>query len=341
MPAISRLLLLVPTALLAIGFAACPGETPDDPIVEADGGTLTDPDSGMPLVLDAGFYGDPVTFKVMSWNVHDFFDDIDDPALENESYSNDYSGETVLTSTQVSSKLTKLATVIKTAKPDVLAMQEVETKDLLRRLNEKLGTASLPHYDLKDTYDSRGINVAIMSRFPITKIVSHAQLGERFYHPELPNYVIWPRDCLEVHLDLGGNRTVALLVNHHTSQRDNGSTIDSELKREAQSMEARRLADQLRTDNPLLPVLIVGDLNSDEGSSPVNILTAGGRYVDVGMKVSLSSRWTYEYRGEQQRLDYIIPDSETAKRVDQVYFVHSSAVDDASDHHPVTVTFTW
>lgn len=324
----ARHLFLLPTALLALGLTACPTteapDDPDDPFVETDG--------GQPVELDAGLTGEPVTFKVMSWNVHDLFDDIDNPALVN-----DEGGEMLRTSTQVSTKLGKLAAVIKGAEPDVLALQEVETKELLGRLNEKLGSSALANFELMPTFDRRGINVAIMSRFPIVKVVSHGNEGDRFYHPDSPRTFTWPRDCLEVHLDLGGNRTVVVLVNHHTS----AISDEDGLEREAQSMRARAIADGLRAQNPLWPVLITGDMNSDEGSEAVKILSAGGGFVDVGMKVSASSRWTYVFSGDKQRLDYILPDSRSAAWVKEVYFVHSPAVDTASDHEPVTVTFTY
>ena len=75
----------------------CPGADagPGKDAGRADAG---DPGDTGPKV-DAGPVGASVTFKVMDWNVHDFFDETDDPNHT----------DTVMSAAQVSSKITKSA----------------------------------------------------------------------------------------------------------------------------------------------------------------------------------------------------------------------------------------
>jgi endonuclease/exonuclease/phosphatase family metal-dependent hydrolase len=336
-----RALLLTLIALLAISFGCLPTDTaePSAPGPSADAGDLdagnpsdagytldagSEPDAGGQPVLDAGYYGPSVTFKVMTWNVHNLFDTVDD------SYEDE-----VLTASQLGAKLDHIATVIRNNQPDVLALQEVEKESLLVQLNAKLGSSAFANYRLVPTYrDPRGINVAVMSRFPIN-VVSNASYY--IWPTGSTRYYRFPRDCLEVHLDLGGNRKAVLLINHHTSMLSDPDGTE----RNAQSFGAVQIANHLRSQDPFLAVIIAGDMNSDEGTQPITTLLDGGNYVDIGMRVSASSRWTYEYDGDRQRLDYLMPDARAAAWVSNVTFIHGSDVDAASDHQPVRATFTF
>ncbi len=328
--------LLALLASLSLGLGCPSGEEPDPPPdeTELDGGTQVEPDAGSGAPdggeqpgPDAGFLGPPVTFKVMTWNVRDLFDEV-----------NDAWQDPVLSSREVDAKLERLARVIRAANPDILALQEVEKKELLARLNAKLSNA-LPHQVLERTYDPRGINVALMSRFPVVKAQSH--VNERVFTPEGQGPYTFSRDCLEVQLDVGGSRTVAVLVNHHISMLEDYA----DTKREAQANGAKEIANRLRAEHPFLRVIIAGDMNADEGSSTIEIMKDHGNYVDIGLQADERHRWTYVYSGEKQRLDYLLPDSTLASWCPSlscgVYFIHSADVSAASDHEPVTATFTF
>lgn len=287
------------------------------------------PDAGTPDTgpkVDAGPLGAPVTFKVMNWNVHDFFDETNDPAKD----------DTVVSAATVTSKITKLAKVVNAQAPDVLTIQEVETKDLLGRLNDKL-TAKLPNYELIPGRDPRGINVAILSKFPILSSKTHQ--NEWLYTPDGRGPYKWSRDCLEVHLDLGGNREAAFLVNHLISQIDD--SVDTDLKRQAQAKGARDLADGIRNGSPWVAVFITGDMNDDPTSTSTRLFFDDGLYVDLWSGQSLANAWTYKDGSTPHRLDYLIPDAVAARWKQSAALVHSSDVTSASDHAPVVASFTF
>ncbi|HEY3448625.1 MAG TPA: endonuclease/exonuclease/phosphatase family protein [Myxococcales bacterium] len=313
------------------------GNACNDPCTQGDTGPGRDagkPDAGRADVgtpdtgpkVDAGPVGAPVAFKVMDWNVHDFFDENDDPAKN----------DTVVSATSVTSKIAKLAKVINAQAPDIVTLQEVETEDLLRRLNDKL-TVKLPNYKLIPGRDPRGINVAILSKFPLLLTKTHQ--NEWLYTPDGRGPYKWSRDCLEAHVDLGGNREAAFLVNHFISQVDDN--VDTDLKRQAQAKAARDLADGIRNSTPWVAVIITGDMNDDPGSASTRLFFDDGMYVDFWAGQSASAAWTYKDGSTPHRLDYLIPDKTTAGWKQSATLVHSMDVTAASDHSPVTASFTY
>ena len=91
--------------------------------------------------------------------------------------------------------------VVAEVKPDVLIIVEVENRPTLKRFNEQVLHAqfsfSYPHFMVVDGNDERGIDVGILSRFPIVEIRSHVDDSESGGEP------IFSRDCPEFDLILG------------------------------------------------------------------------------------------------------------------------------------------
>lgn len=335
-PARTAALLRLLLAALAAAFlaTACPEPPgpPDEQIEEGEDAGETEEGSDAQVAdaaveWDAGITGPAVTFKVMDWNVHDFFDTIDAAAYRDD----------VLTASELNAKVSKLAKVIKAASPDVLALQEVENEALLTRLNTALAPLSLPNVKLIPTRDPRGINVALMSRFPITNAISHA--SDRLFAPDGYGPLYYSRDCLEVHLDVGGNRRAVVLVNHQISQLEDST--NSERKRQAQALRTREIGDALLREIPGRPVIITGDMNDEPSSATMNLYFSGGAFVDIGTRVGSTDRWTYRYSGDKLRFDYIIPDKASSNWVKSVQFVHGTDVTAASDHEPAVMTMTY
>lgn len=306
---------------LCLAFAL--GCDPDPPGDGRDA-SVDDPDVGS----DSGMARPPVAFSVTTWNVHDFFDEHNNPDVRDEVYS----------TSQVNTKIGKLSKVLNRIRPDVLALQEVENEPLMVRLNDKLDL-KLPFRALVPASDPRGINVALMSRFPITEKVTHKD--ERFYDPEGYSRYSFSRDCLEVHLDLGGGRRAVVLVNHQISQIEDGA--DTVRKRKAQAQRTREIADGLRAQDGSRPVIISGDMNDDVGSESMQIYFAGGEWVDIGAQTPVADRFTYVYQYQRLRFDYLLPNRETAGWLRSISILHGTDVDlaasAASDHAPVTAAF--
>lgn len=316
--------LLSVLALSACGTADAPPAAPDSEPAGADAGASTvdpaAPDAATLAGPDARTPPPTPNLRVMTWNVENFFDDQDDPDRE----------DTVVTAAELEAKVAALAKVVGAQAPDVVALQEVENAAVLTRLADAVG---LPYTALVRSYDFRGINVAVASRLPITRTVSH--LGEKFYAPDGSGPYRWARDCLEAHLAGPNGREVVVLVNHQTSQLDTASGDD---KRQAQAGRARSIADELRYLDPGRAVIIAGDMNDEPGSASIGLFLADGAYVDVATDVPEADRYTYFWK-TPRRYDYLLPDPATAAARTAVAIVHGDDVKAASDHSPIVADF--
>lgn len=99
--------------------------------------------------------------RVMNWNVENLFDDKDDPALSGR-YED-------LASAKPKEHLDAVAAIIRAVDPDIIALQEIESKAALTWFVEGwLKDAGYTHIASIDAGDERGIEQAVISRFPIT-----------------------------------------------------------------------------------------------------------------------------------------------------------------------------
>ena len=96
---------------------------------------------------------------------------------------------------------------IRALKADVLALQEVENLDVLKRFRSGYlgGRKAYPYLVLIDGNDPRLIDVAVISKYPIVHVQSHQHIrtaNKRAY--------IFSRDCLEVDIELPGSKKITL-----------------------------------------------------------------------------------------------------------------------------------
>ncbi len=313
---------LRPFLLTALLASVMLGGCGDPPSTEEDAGEelpVEDQDAG---TGDAGTDFEPpppTTFRMMTWNVENLFDEYNDPATD----------DTVVTRSEADARLDEVAKVIKAAGiPEVIALQEVENLQMLKRLADRLGSGL--NTVLVDANDPRGIDVGLITKFPVTRHASHA--GENVYDlTEQGKYYRYARDCLEVHLDVGGHPLV-VLVNHLVSKASSGS--DS--KRQAEAAKTRDIADFLRAEEPRRAVIIAGDMNDTPDSPPLKQFLRTPDFVDV----AASSPCTFKFGASCFRYDYLLPDKHTAETRADIKVIKTSDATKASDHSPVMATFT-
>jgi len=169
--------------------------------------------------------------------------------------------------------------------------------------------------------------------------VSHQ--NDRFFTSDGRGPYFFSRDCLEAHLDIGGNRELAVLVNHQISQleENNPNTV---FKRQAQAERTRAIADAIRAATPWVAVLIDGDMNDNPGTTSMNVYLSDGAYVDFWNGIVSSSAYTYkESSTVYDRFDFIMPNKVAATWKTATNLVHGTAVTSASDHSPVVASFTF
>lgn len=267
-------------------------------------------------------------WTLATYNVQDLFDTADDPDSQDE----------VPTENQLRNKLTRLGRVLHRLDADIVGLMEVETLGVLQRLNRE-ALADLGYHEavlIEGNDPERGIDVALLSRFPVMKAVSHA--ADTMTDGAGNVRRVFSRDCLECHVGLPSGETLVVLVNHLKSKR--GGVEESLPLRTAQARRVRAIADALLPTFPLLAV--VGDLNDTPESSALQALVGPDTpFSDVVADVPEAYRYSFFHAGHPERIDYLLasPDLRQCLMPHSVFIMHDTWAKRASDHYPVRATF--
>ncbi len=253
-----------------------------------------------------------VRVRVATWNVHDLFDSEDRIVPPGDL-------DPVPAEAEVEEKIARVAAVLRRVDADLVLLQEVENRALLERL---AAAAAYPGARLVDGNDPRGIDVAVLSRLPLHAYASHLrELG-----PD--GRLLWPRDCVEAHVEAGGRRIV--LVGSHLSS----SLSDDGTRRGWQAARLREIAEEVAAADPSALVLAGGDLNDTPESAPLALLVGDGAFLDPVPGTAASWLGT---SGGAARLDYVLVPADAAALVESASVDAGSDVAAASDHRPVVV----
>ncbi len=207
-----------------------------------------------------------------------------------------------------------VAGVIRSASPDVVALQEVDVGGTraqgLNQVAELAARTGLRHQTHFRTTDLHGgaYGVALLSRFPLVSQAQHALPVPRGAEPRTLGHVV---------LDVDG-REVSVYSTHLTRRPFNAAV------RKQQSVAILRL---LARD--ARPKLLMGDLNDDPDSTPVRLLRR--ELTDAFASTGQGPSGTYPMPLflPTLRIDYVLADGAFAPRASRVLRVG------ASDHFPV------
>jgi len=256
------------------------------------------------------------TFKIVSYNVENLFDLINNGTEYTEYIPNTGYGWTEST---IEIKITNIAEVIRDIGADVVALQEIESKIALVMLRDKLKAmnADYPYYEIADSKNSI-VKCALLSRFPIIE-KDEIQVDDEF-----------ARNILKVTIDVNGRR-LTLFVNHWKSKRD------PESMRLPYARALKKQIDKLEDDADFI---LIGDFNSDyhewqsfrhslrlndtDGITGINDIlktVMGAQLIDEGtltkqtgneylynlwLEIDSKRRWSYNFFGSKNSLDHII-----------------------------------
>ncbi len=234
---------------------------------------------------------------------------------------------------------------------DIQICVEVENRPTLLRFNEQVLAAkfnkAFPHVMVIDGNDERGIDVGIMSRYPIRAIKSHVDdlnaNGERTFS----------RDCPEYLIELPSGRKITILPNHFKSKRG-GNTPAMQARRKAQADRAHAIAKDASAQTQW--VLIAGDLNDTPDTPAFASLWQDG-FVDVSDDASYPTDrpGTFDTGTAANKIDYLIMSPKlrtrlTAAGIERRGSYHPRSwkpfdtvkkkADEASDHHLVWADFS-
>lgn len=209
--------------------------------------------------LVAGFAQKP--YKVMFYNLENFFDTINDPEVRDDEFTPE--GPKQWNSAKYYRKLANIERVlfdlaaVDRNYPVVIGVSEVENRPVLEDIvaTSKLAPADyrVVHYD---SPEARGVDVAFLYRPDVFKL--EGSYPVKTIVPSLPNFKT--RDILTMWGTIE-DEPFFFMVAHWPSRL--GGKDASEFKRIAVGEQMRRIADSVQKVNPATRIVAMGDFNDD------------------------------------------------------------------------------
>lgn len=232
-----------------------------------------------------------------------------------------------------------LANAMRELNADVVGLVEVESKATLRNFRDAyLADMGYKHLALTEGNDGRGIDVAILSRFPITHTKSHK--NAEFGVPGFSTPQHFSRDLLQVQIKPGKGYSFTVFMTHLKAHAG-GAAADA--KRKAEAQEIRGILRDFEEKNPRANYALMGDFNDQPNTETLKVLLEG-RDRDPKLYDALAelgtSAFTYHPLKFRGRIDYIL----LSQGIKQEYVANSATILDtpdaqqASDHLPAKVT---
>lgn len=214
----------------------------------------------------------------------------------------------------------KIQEAILLARPDIVALQEMGSKEALESLRQSLGEQGLTYnyWDHTTGYDP-DIHLALLSRYPIVKKHPHSKVLYRL--DNRPFHV--SRGFLEAEIAVTPDYRVTVLVAHLKSKRP-VSVADQEEMRLMEALELRRIVEAKLAMDPSINLVALGDFNDTKDSRPVRALIAQGKTRLTDLRPAEQNgdnlpnpnpryeprnvTWTHYYGKEDSysRIDYIL-----------------------------------
>jgi len=260
--------------------------------------------------------------RIMTYNVLNAFDRIDDERVHDPPKSRE--------------SVQAVATIISEAEPDVLTLQEVESMAAVEDiLNQKDLGGRYPYRKLIDGEDRRGMDVAVVSRFPIVDFKLHQDriVGWRDWIPKRSR-----RGVLQCDVRLPNEKTLRVFTAHFPSLRENPAQNER-----AQMEESKACKDIIQNQSRNYPVdfnVVTGDFNALEKSRVLDVLTNGSlRNLSEGLPPSYGHRFKEPDHWLSQRIDHILCDEALARHSTGGQVYRHPMESEASDHLPVIADF--
>ena len=244
-------------------------------------------------------HGPREKYKIMFWNLENFFDTFYDEGREDGSFTP--FGEMHWTKKRFVIKRNAIAKTIIGAgegiPPVIIGVAEVEKRYVLSNLISETPLSQIGYSILhRDSPDARGIDVALIYRHEF-----FCPLETEFIRVNLPDTSATTRDILYTKGLLGGNDTLHVFVNHWPS-KFGGATI-SDPKRRAASEVLKYKCDSILQTNTNADIVVMGDFN-DTPDAPV--ITALDRLINLSYDLHKQGEGSIKYRGAWELIDQIL-----------------------------------
>jgi len=246
-------------------------------------------------------------YTVVSYNVENLFDTVDDPKIPDEEFLPESVKKWDIEKYQ--KKLNDIAQVISEVNlkemPEVVGLVEIENQQVLEDLVKtgKLGGQyAIIH---EESPDYRGIDAALIYRKDAFQEISHEVLPVNF--PDDPEFKT--RDILHVTGKMR-NKIVHLFVNHWPSRI--GGDDKTEPKRVLAASVLKKKVDEIFASDPKARIIIMGDMNDEPASKSLKETlgadspNSGAPLVNLMMPDDMAGKGTYFYSGNWNMLDNLV-----------------------------------
>ena len=215
------------------------------------------------------------------------------------------------------------AGVIRATKADVIALQEVENIQVLRKFRSKFlgGPKKYPYVLVIDGNDPRQIDVGVISKYPLQNIDTHVNALKKGKY-------VFSRDCLECDVIVSNTKKIRLFVNHFKSMMDTKSKCNGrQATRKRRIEQILKVKQIINGKKNLKDFVILGDFNDyrendTQGKSAIRSFVNWSKIYDPASVMTNDQRWTHYWKGKKScgivdkytQLDYILLSKSLAKK---------------------------
>ena len=298
--------------------------------------------------------------RLATYNILNLFDNVDDPSLSGKYNDDCYSYDKTVRA-KPEAELQAVAATIRKLDADVLGLQEIEGIGALAEFNAKyLQGMGYEHVMSIDVLHERGIEQAVLSRYPIKEAIVWPHMKLEGRHPsKVADYTIrqagqdiaFSRSPLFVRIEVPAGTfdnqpeayEMAMFVVHHKS----GESYAYWRDQEAQGVI--RKIHELQATEPELNVAVVGDFNAEPDAASIQSYLSAGMQDMVTPAGDRAGYFTHESR---RAIDFVLMNGAMAADVQGVpgfvlktpvraagedYRTVAPPTGYASDHMPVAV----
>ncbi|MBX3166459.1 MAG: endonuclease/exonuclease/phosphatase family protein [Candidatus Eremiobacteraeota bacterium] len=274
----------------------------------------------------------PARFTLASYNVLNLFDNLDDPGKKDEG-----------TPAKSAASQAALAEVMVSSGADVIALQEVENIGILTAFRDQNGLGEIyPHLLLLEGNDNRGIDVALMSKYPIQNPVSHKETTFKVEGEKKKGHFL--RDVLQADIEMPGKIPVRFFVTHFASKLGGQR---SDRLRQAEARAAREIIQKETAHFPGQRYVLLGDFNDTPDSPAVKTFTTPDKngwamrdvFADAPDTVSYPTDEETAAKWGRKKIDQILVSPQLMQSFQSHQVHHHPADQQASDHWMVSSAF--
>lgn len=283
--------------------------------------------------------------KVMTYNLENMFDVFDDPYTEDEG-----------TDIKRRDEVVAIAAAIEHSDADIIVFQELENEYMLEGMvGTFLSGQGYDYIACQRTNSGRGINLGVISRYPIKRLASYRFLD--LTHPDAPDRT-WrfARDAMHITLDVNGQDVHVFNV-HMKSNSSRPDDPNSMLWRTAEAIMVKSLIRDIVAEDPDALVLLMGDCNSNYWTDPrqdrpwpatahFRAAEEDGSHLLIDAHEALSHEERVTIPGDGRyppaTFDYVYASPALAERMveDSAFILRDEELVSGSDHLPTGAVFS-